>query len=408
MYCAGSLNRRMAGKDCYVKSTAFISTRTKPTAPEQKYRIVFIIISSITSIPIMATVSEASGSAQKGGWRGLITTMHEDRMERSKNMHHYPPRKRKDGALVLEIFGKLSAMADEAPNPADAGGSSADTRKPPRPPQQQQPKPSPAPLQTLVISGREQREQLEQADRATEQYQQLDSDFLRGDWMARILYGCTSDNPAHDVREMAWRYTQLDFLCRFVWDLDEYAYCKKPRDERVCCGALDPRIRFDLFQILRPENWNAAHGCHYTDWQQFEADYNSWGTGVGPQPSWLPAVPGTSKKAAEDVVVAYLITCVGPICQWFFGPGGPPLHNRLLTEQFMMRGVPSLGMESVSAMTRRCIRGEHDPHTGFYDVALRMWADYASYVPGVVELSLQQHDISDSTQWVTPSAQARR
>jgi len=341
------------------------------------------------------------------GWRHIVSAVHFDATERSKNMHHYPPAKRRDGALVMEIFGKLNAMADDPAmmtTPAPAGQST-----PSSPPDGSGRNESPhsqsssiAPLQTLVISGRAQREQLEQADRATQHYRQLDADFLRGDELARIFYGCTSDDAGYELREMSWRYTRLDFLWRFVLSLDEYCYHKKPRDERVCCGVLDPRMRFDLFQILHPDNWSAAHGCPYTEWEQFVRDYNNWGAGSGPRPRWLPSVPGTSKKAAEDVVFAYLVTGVTPICHWFFGPDGPPLHSRLLAEQFMMRGSPAMGLESAATMIRRCINGNHDPHAGFYDVALQMWSEYATYVPGVVEMHLQQHDLADSTRWVSP------
>lgn len=322
-------------------------------------------------------------------WRQDLASRSRDELENSKNFGHYPPGKRPPPERLQEIFQRLRAMAEGTGHrvqPSDSGAEAA-------------------PLQTLVIRTEAQREQLEKSDAASREYQQMDQDFVRGDWLARLFYGCMSDDAEYELREVVWRYTQMDFLFRFAMKIDAYCYDSRHRDERVCCGVMDPRGQLDLYQILYPENWNTAYGCPYRQWADFLRDYNAWGRGEAPQPRWMPKAPSSPKKAAEDVMAVYLVSAVPPITRWFFGhtktgAACPPLVNGPLVEQFLLRCNPLNSTEPALASIYRCIYGNPaDKYSGFYEVALQMWSRYATFVPGPVEQHMFRHDMRAATDW---------
>lgn len=340
-----------------------------------------------------------SSGKQPAAWRSKLGALSAREIELGKTMGHHP-RARTDPELLRSVFRQFKAMSEGTGSRGAASLGSEDDD------QGLGSEPQSAPLQTLVISTERERLRLEEADRATQNFQLLDADFLRGDWLARLFYGCLSDDPEYELREVAWRYTQLDFLCRTVMACDRYCFGQRHREEQTCCGVLDPRARLDLHQILYPENWNGAYGCPYKTWSEFQRDYNAWGRGEGPRPRWLPKAPVTPKKAAEDVVAVYLLCTVAPLHSWFLGdrsvpcvPPRPPLVDPKLTEQFLERGNLLQGIEPTMRALTRCINGGHDRHDGFYEIALQMWSHYANFLPGPVEQVVHAQDLEESSNW---------
>ena len=317
-------------------------------------------------------------------------------------MGHRKPGAR-DPAVLRNIFNGLKAMMDGGgsssggpPTPSSESNDLSDSQ-------------SSIPTQTLIISSEREQEKLAEADAVTDQYRELDADFLRGDWLARLFYGCLSDDPDYEMREVAWRYNQLEFLCRFVLQLDAYCYDHRHRDERICCGVLDPRTQLELQQVLLPENWNSAHMCPYRQWSDFVGDYNAWGRGEGPKPRWMPKAPVMAKKAAEDVLAVYIVAAIDPIRDWFLGTTtatsnetcpSPMLTCSSLTDQFLRRCNPLHSLEPVLRSISRCTNGTHNKDSGFYEAALQMWSYYGSFVPRSVERTLRASDLQDSMGWM--------
>jgi len=343
--------------------------------------------------------SKKKGIVKAQSWRHKLGQASDRRVERTKNMGHYPPgqRHRAGREILMNIYGKLKLLTEgtgcrtpAANGPGRSGEGGGDQHS--------------APLQTLIIGTDYEHQKLDEKDKVTELYQCLDADFVRGDWLARIFYGCLSDDADYELRECVWRYTQLEFLLRMALAADEHCYRMRHKDERVCCGILEPRTRLYLEQYLMPENWNRAYGCPYRSWDEFLEDYNAWGRGEAGAPRWFPKSPPTAKKAAEDIVVIYLICRLSPCFAWYFGKtkdGAPsPPHTDLaLSEQFLLRGNDAQTVEAAVVQVMRCVEARHDHQERFYEVALQLWPQLGAFLPKNIELQQRREDLRDATSW---------